>query len=150
MGTLKMWAIGAAAGLMLAVPQAASAQSEYPFDSGSWVEVTGIHVDDGHGLDYAKHLAGMWRKGQDYAKAQGWISDYQVLVNSYPREGEPDVYLMTWFPAFASAEEGERRDALYRQHMAMTETQMEAASGKRADYRKIGSSMLLRQQTWRK
>lgn len=150
MKNLKILAAGAAASLMFATPQSASAQSEFPMESGSWVEVTGIHIDDGHSLDYANHLAGMWRKGQDYAKAQGWITEYQVLTNSFAREGEPDVYLMTWFPAFATTAEAERRDALYRQHMAMTEAQMEAASGKRADYRKIGSSMLLRQQNWKK
>ena len=150
MKNLKLFAAGAAASLMLAMPQAASAQSEFPLEGAGWVEVSGIHIDDGHNLDYANHLAGMWRKGQDFAKAQGWITDYQVLTNVNPREGEPDVYLMTWFPAFATKQEEERRDELYRQHMAMTDSQMEAASGKRADYRKVGSSMLLRQQTWRK
>ena len=145
-----LFVAASAAGLALAIPQAATAQSEWPIESGNWVEVTGIHIDDGHALDYANHIAGMWRKGQDFAKAQGWIADYQVLVNSFAREGEPDVYLMTWFPSFATKAEEASRDAAYRKHMAMTEAQMQSASGKRAEYRKVGSSMLLRQQTWTK
>ncbi|MEZ5742174.1 MAG: hypothetical protein R3D89_00195 [Sphingomonadaceae bacterium] len=150
MKKLNVFAALAATSLAFAVPQAASAQDAWPMESGDWVEVAGIHVDDGHGLDYANHIAGQWRKGQDFAKAQGWISNYQVMTNPFPRKGEPDVYLITWFPSFADKAEEKKRDEAYRKHMAMTDEQMQAASGKRAEYRKVGSTMLLRVQNWKK
>jgi hypothetical protein len=57
-----------------------------------------ISVDDGHDLEYATHLANMWRKSQDYALKQGWISGYEILSNEFKRPGEADYYLLTRFP----------------------------------------------------
>ena len=108
-----------------------------------------IVLTHSHALDYANHLAGLWRKGQDYAMQQGWITGYEILTNENPRDGEPDVYLLTRFTSFADTAEGERRNAMYLKHMASTEAQMQSASGDRAKYRKQMSSMLLRRVTIR-
>ena len=64
------------------------------------------------------------------------------------RDGEADIYLVTWFPAFADAAEGLRRNKLFLEHMKSTEAQMQAESGKRATYRKQMGSMLFRQMKW--
>jgi hypothetical protein len=140
----------AAGSLLIATTVPALAQSDWPTKPAEYVEVSGIEVDDGHGLDYANHLAGQWRKGQDYAMQQGWITGYEILTNENPREGEPDIYLLTRFTNFADAAESERRDAMYLKHMAATTAQMQAASGDRAKYRKQKGSMLLRRQVWTK
>src|SRR6185503_5950098 len=66
MNSIRKAAISAAA-IFVGFGTPAMAASEYPFEPGQYVEVSGIIVDDGHDLDYAKHLAGMWRKGQDFA-----------------------------------------------------------------------------------
>ncbi len=68
---------------------------EYPFINGDFWEVSGIHLKDGGGLAYANHIAGAWRKDQEFAKSKGWIKSYTVLLNNYPRKGEPDIYLIT-------------------------------------------------------
>lgn len=149
MKTVKLFAPLFAASMALACPQLAHAQSEWPFVSGEYVEVSGIEIEDGHGLDYANHLAGMWRKGQAFAMEQGWITGYEVLVNSFPRKGEPDVYLITRWTEWESPEEEEARAEAYRKHMAMTETQMQSASGERAEYRHLAGSMLLRSMKFR-
>ncbi len=143
---LKTWMFTAvaAAGLAFTAPQAASAQSAWPVTSGDYVEVGMIKVDDGHSLEYMNHLASAWRKSQDFAKAQGWISGYQIWWNSHPRDGEADVYLITWFPRMTTPAEEDAREAVYTKHMAMTEAEMQAASGKRSEYRKQVGSMLLR------
>lgn len=138
-----------AATMAVACPQVASAQDEMPFISGEYVEVSGIKIDDGHGLDYANHLAGMWRKGQAFAMEQGWITGYEVLVNSFPREGEPDVYLITRWTEWETPEEEEARAEAYRKHMAMNQAQMQEASGQRAEYRHLAGSMLLRAMKFR-
>jgi hypothetical protein len=131
-----------AASCTLAWSAPAAAQDAWPMEDGDYVEVSSIRIDDGHALDYANHLAGMWRKGQDFAKAQGWITGYEVLYNVNPRENEPDVYLITRFARFADQAENRRRDAAYR-------AQMQAESGERAKYRHLAGSMLLREQRWK-
>ena len=143
-------AVLAAVAILIAAPLAVQAQSAWPTKPAEYVEVSGIEVDDGHSLDYANHLAGQWRKGQDYAMQQGWITGYEMLLNVYARDGEPDIYLLTRFANFADTAEGERRDAMYLKHMAATTAQMQAASGDRAKYRKQKGSMLLRRQVWSK
>lgn len=140
----------ATASLALAFSLPAAAQSEWPTEDGDFVEVSSIRIDDGHALEYANHLAGMWRRGQDYSKAQGWITSYEILLNVHQRSGEPDVYLITRFPRFADPAEARRRDDAYRAHMQRTESQMQAESGNRAKYRHLAGTMLLREQIWKK
>lgn len=142
--------LASAAALAFASPQSAAAASEWPLVPGDFVEMSSITVDDGHMLDYAKHLAGLWRDSQDYAKQQGWISNYQVWINEYPRAGEPDVYLVVWFPGFADPAEALKREEAYKAHMKMTTAQMQEASGQRAEYRKLAGSMLFKNYTWAK
>ncbi len=139
-----------AASLSFAFTAPAFAANEYPVDPGDYVEVSGITVDDGHDLEYMNYLAGTWRSNQDYAKAQGWITGYEMLANENKRPGEPDLYLVTRFKAFADNAEGRRREDMMQAHMRMTQTQMQAASGDRAKYRHSISSQLLRAMVWNK
>lgn len=139
----------ALASIALAWSLPAAADEGWPLDDGDYVEVSGIEIDDGHALDYANHLAGMWRRGQEFAKTQGWITSYEVMVNVYPRKGEPDVYLLTRFARFADPAEERKRDDAYRAYMERTVAQMQSESGERAKYRTLGGSMLLREQRFR-
>ena len=139
----------AASAAFLAFATPAGAQDEFPLTPGEWVEIGMIDVEDGHTLDYANHLAGIWKSGQEYAKQQNWITDYEVLVNAYPRDGEPDVYLITRFNQFDTPEEAEMHDQQYREHMQRTIAQLESESGDRAEYRTVLGSMLLRKYTFR-
>lgn len=140
----------AAASLCLAFAAPLQAQDAYPLDDGDFVEISAIQIDDGHSLDYAQHVAGMWRKGQEYAKSQGWITSYEVMGNMYPRKGEPDVYLIVRFANFATAAENVKRDAAYRAYMQRSIAQLEAETGDRAKYRKLAGSMLLRELRFKK
>lgn len=138
----------AAAALSLTFPQAAMAQDEWPLQPAEYVEVAAIHIDDGYGLTYANHLATIWRASQDYALEQGWITGYEILVNTYAREGEPDIYLLTRFAAFETPEEGEARGRQFREEMGRTIAEMQEESAGRAEYRTLGSEMLLRRMVW--
>jgi hypothetical protein len=128
----------------LALPTAAIAQ-EYPLVAGDYAEVGGIFVKDGASMKYATHLAGNWKKNQEFAKSQGWITDYKIYANENPREGEPHIYLMTMFKSLPDAAEGERREKVYNAWAKDTAAQREAESGNRAEYRTVKSSMLLRE-----
>ena len=133
----------------IAAPQVASAQSEWPVDNGDYVEITGIVVDDGHELEYTKWLATEWRKSADFAVSKGWLSSYEIMYNVNPRKGEPTLYLVRRFPNFPTSAEEDARDKAYREWDARTESQMQAASAGRAEFRHVSGSMLLREVTWK-
>jgi len=138
----------AAAALAFAAPVAQA--QEWPLNPDDFVSVSMITVDDGHDLEYANHLAGQWRKSQDYAKAQGWITNYQIWTNEFARDGEADIWLVSWFPTFADPNEVLRREKAFNDYMKTTAARQEAESGKRATYRKLSGSMLLRNNVWAK
>jgi hypothetical protein len=140
---LATCAMGAVA---LASPVAAQ---EVPFTSGDFWQVTGIHLKDGASLKYASFLAGDWRANQEFAKSKGWIKNYMVLANPYPRKGEPDVYLITVSENIPSGAESEKRDAEYYAWRKTTAARMEEESGNRAEFREVGSSSLLQEMKFK-
>jgi hypothetical protein len=144
---MKSIRLAAAAALCLSLATPVFAQ-EWPVDPSDFVEVSMIKVDDGHGLDYVNYLAGNWRKSQDYAKQQGWITDYEIWTNEYPRDGEADIWLVTYSPHLADAAEAKRRDEQYNAFMKQTVAEMQAASAGRAEYRHLAGTMLMRRQMW--
>ena len=77
-----------AASLSLAFAMPALAQDSWPMESGDYVEVSSIEIDDGHGLEYAQFLASSWKRNQEFAKAQGWITGYEVLTNEFARKAK--------------------------------------------------------------
>ncbi len=117
-------------------------------EPAEYVEVSAIHIDDGYALTYANHLASIWRASQDYALEQGWIIGYEILTNTYAREGEPDLYLLTRFEQMETPEEGEARGRQFREQMSRTISEMQEESAGRAQYRTLGSEMLLRRMVW--
>jgi len=147
---VKQFALAALGALLLAVSLPAAAQDENPWKAGNYWNVSGIHVKDGGGLKYAQYLATEWVKTQEYSKSQGWISDFIVLSNAYPREGEPNLYLITISASQPSSDEADKRGRMMREFNKTTIAQMQAQSAGRAEIREVGSQMLLRQLTLRK
>jgi hypothetical protein len=146
MKKLMLAALGAAT---IAYASPALAQDDPPFMVGNYWEVTGVSVDDGHGLRYSRWLADTWRGYQDFAKSQGWISDYMVLTNVHNREDEPDLYLITVMSDMPDAAEQEKRRIAFNDYNKRTMDQMQEASGQRAQFRHVGSTVLLRHMKFR-
>ena len=130
-----------AAPLALVMVNPLGAQNN-PMTGGDYVEVSSVSIDDGHFGDYANFLADTWRKRQEFAKKQGWITGYEVMANVNKRAGEPDLILVIRMPAIASGAEDEKRGAAMREFSKQTDTQMEAASAERAKYRHVTGSTL--------
>ncbi|MEE4537672.1 MAG: hypothetical protein V2J51_04175 [Erythrobacter sp.] len=136
----------AAATIALAVPAGTPAiAQDYPLKPGEYVQMNGIYVKDGGDLKYADWLATEWKRFQDYAKSQGWISDYGIYANVNPREGEPNLYLVIQFASLPDAAEQERRDKAFDDWTRTTVAEQIAASGNRAEYRTVLTSMLLQE-----
>jgi len=146
----KQFGLGVIGALLLAVSLPATAQDENPWKAGNYWNVSAIHVKDGGGLKYAQYLATDWVKMQEYSKSQGWISDFMVLSNTHPREGEPNLYLITIAPSLPSSDEADKRGRMMREFNKTTIAQMQAQSAGRAEIRELGSQMQLRQLVLRK
>jgi len=147
---VKQLALAMAGALLLAMSLPATAQDENPWKAGNYWNVSGIHIKDGGGLKYAQYLATEWVKTQEYAKSQGWISDFMVLSNTHPREGEPNLYLVTISPSLPSSDEADKRGRMMREFNKTTIAQMQAQSAGRAEIREVGSQMQLRHLVLRK
>lgn len=139
-------AVAGAATMAFAAP--ATAQN-FPLKGGDYWEIASVDVDDGKGVQYAGWLATEWRRFNDYAKSQGWITDYKILTNVHNRKGEGDFYLITKYKSLPDAAEQERRDEAFRAQMRRTDTQLAAESGQRATYRHVLGSMLFQEMHFR-
>lgn len=104
-----------------------------------------IEVEDGQMQNYLDWLSKTWTANQDYAKSQGWLLEYHVLLSINPRDGEPDLILLTRFNDFPSAAEVERRQALMTKFTGQDAHQAAAASGQRNVMRKQMGSVLYRE-----
>jgi hypothetical protein len=136
------------AGVMaLAVPAAAQ---DYPVKGGDYWQVSEISIDDGHFADYADHLAGLYRRTQEFAKSKGWIKASYILSNVNKRAGEPDLYLVTISDHVSTPAEDEAREKEVNAFLQTTSRQQDARSGERAKFRKLGGSMLLQELVYRK
>ena len=141
---MNKWIIGMAAlaSAMSSVPAMAQ-QSSYKL--GSLWTASRIVVADGQFENYMDFLTKTWADNQAFAKSQGWILDYHILNNINPRDGEPDIVLLSRFADFPSVAEIDRRAAIMNKRMSQDDHQAEAASGERTKMRKLGGSVLYRE-----
>lgn len=146
MHKMMMTALGAVA-MSLAMPAVAQ---DIPMKNGNYWTVNRIKIDDGHGADYADYLAGNYRKQMDWQVSKGYLKGYKVLSNVYPREGEPEIILISMFDHMPTNAESNAREAALNAYMATTNRGMEASSGERAKYRHRIGSTLYQEQVWRK
>lgn len=134
----------AALGLGASVPAAAQ---NVPLGYGDYVEVTSVSIDDGHTVDYANFLGSKWKAQEEFAKAQGWITGYEILANPFKRPGEPDLYLIVRYRSLPDAIEMAKRDKIMHDQVKMDDTQMDADSASRAKFRHVMGSELLQVMT---
>ena len=135
-----------AAAFAFAVPAVAQ---DLPVKGGNFWEVAEITIDDGHFGDYADHLAGAYRKSEDFARSRGWIKEYHILQNVNKRSNEPDLYLVTITDHVPTAAEDETREKDMNAYLASTSRQQESQSGARAKFRHLGGTMLLQELLYR-
>lgn len=143
----SLFAAAAAVALTFATPAVAQ---DYPLKGGNFWNIAEITIDDGHFGDYADHLAGQYRKTQDFAKSKGWIKDYYILSNVNKRADEPDLYLVTITDHITTPAEDEAREKEFNAFLATTARQQDAQSGVRAKYRKLGGNFLLQELLYKK
>ena len=141
MRNVMLAALGAGT-LIFATPSIAQ---EYPLKGGNYWNVAEVTIDDGHFGDYADHLAGAYRKSEDFAKSKGWIKAYYILANVSKRANEPDLYLVTITDHQTNVAEDEAREKEMNAYLATTSRAQDTQSGARAKFRHLGSTQLLQE-----
>lgn len=136
------WIGLAALACMSSVP--ATAQQSAMKPGPMWTAVR-IDVLDGQTENYLDWLAKTWVSNQTFAKSQGWLLDYHILESVNPRDGEPDIILITTFADYPSAAESERRNDIINKRMQQDDHSADAASGQRGSMRKVMGSVLYRE-----
>lgn len=105
--------------------------------------VTGIDVLDGQFENYTAWLADEWLKFRKLNAEHGNEVGYHVLVNSAPRDGEPDLYLVTISKDFVKIAEGLATEKKMNEALAKDRKVLEKEGAARAPMRKVLSSMEL-------
>lgn len=138
----KMFISAVCAAVMIATP--ASAQQSAMKDGAMWTAGR-IAVHEGQMENYLDFLAKTWAANQAFAKSQGWLLDYHILQSVNPRDGEPNIILITRFADMPTAAESERRSNIMNQRMNQDDHSAAAASGQRNSMRKLMGSVLYRE-----
>jgi hypothetical protein len=145
---MRKFLIGAAALAVFTTSVPAIAQQSSVKGGPLWTAAR-IDVEDGQYENYMDFLMKTWAPNQEFAKSQGWISDYYILDNFNAREGEPDIILITRFNEFPSNAEIERRNAIMNERMKQDDHSGDAASGQRTKMRTLMGSVMYREMVKR-
>lgn len=138
------FAAGFALATMLAFSAPAIAQ-ESSYTPGDYWDVSDIDVLDGQYDSYMDYLAGPWKAQQEWAKSKGYIKSYKVVANNYPRDGEPDLYLIVVYPKVYDNAEQERQRKEFHAFMKADSRAMGKAYAERGTMRKAKGSAQLQE-----
>ncbi|MEO5611662.1 MAG: hypothetical protein ABIT68_02690 [Sphingomicrobium sp.] len=140
---MRTYLIGIAAAAMLATTPAIAQQST--MKPGPMWTAGRIAVEDGQMQNYMDYLTKTWMANQEFAKSQGWLLDYHVLQSLNPRDGEPNIVLLTSFADMPSAAEADRRNDILNKRQSQDDHSSAAASGDRNKMRHQMGSVLYRE-----
>ena len=69
---------------------------------GNVIATTAVHLEPGSMNAYLNDLNSLWRLSMDQQVKDGNVVSYRIIQNTYPRDGEPDLILITEHPNWAS------------------------------------------------
>ena len=141
----KMLSRLTALSLFFLVAGAAIAQDSEPYTEGVVVSVSSIRTEPGQFNAYMRYLAGPYRKIMDEAKTQGLITDYEFYAAQPRGPHDPDLYLITVYPNFASFDGLSDKMDVISNKVFGSMSAAESAEVDREKLRKLLGSELVRQ-----
>jgi len=72
------------------------------WDNGNVIATSAVHLEPGALNAYVNDLNGLWRIFLDQQIEDGNVVSYRILLNSFARDGEPDLILITEHPNWAA------------------------------------------------
>lgn len=124
-----------------AAPAAAQADSRYDF--GNVWYVGDIDVLDGQFENYMTWLATEWVQFRKLNTQYGNEVGYHVLLNTQPRDGEPDLFLVTIYKDFLKIAESKALEEKVNAAMAKDRKQFDKENAERGPMRKVMGSIEL-------
>ncbi len=76
--------------------------NERNWDNGNVIATSQVYTEPGMFNAYINDLRGLWRVFLDQQIKDGNVVSYRMLVNSFARDGEPDLILITEHPNWAA------------------------------------------------
>jgi hypothetical protein len=135
---------GAILAAALVTGVAASAIADEPrYEATSVWYVSDIKVLDGQFENYMTWLADEWVKFRKLNAMHGNEIGYHVLVNTNPRNGEPDLFLVTINKDFQKIAESLATEKKINEAMAKDRKQFDEESAGRAPMRTVMGSIEL-------
>lgn len=116
---------------------------ESRYEPTSVWNVSDIDVVDGQFENYMTWLADEWVKFRKLNALHGNEVGYHVLINNNPRDGEPDLYLVTINKDFQKIAEGLATEKKINEAMAKDRAQFAKEGAARASMRKVMGSIEL-------
>lgn len=98
--TRRLQVIGSA--LLLATFATGVFANGTDYNDGLVVSRTAVRTVDGHFDDYMHWLDTVWKKQEEAAKKAGILTDYKVLVAQPRGPQDPDIYLVEFYPNWAT------------------------------------------------
>ncbi len=86
---------------MFSVPAAAQ-DNDRNWENGNVIATTQVFTEPGMFNAYINDLRGLWRVFLDQQIEDGNVVSYRMLVNSFARDREPDLLLITEHPNWAA------------------------------------------------
>ena len=128
--------------LAITAPAVAQRTSVMP---GNFVDVTDIKITPGHFEEYMDFVKARRLPEWNWMKSKGYIKGWHIYQNTYPRAGEPDLFILTEYDNMPAPAEMQRREEEYVAYRKMDEHQMDADVGTRAGIRTVGSQTQLQE-----
>ena len=72
------------------------------WEYGNVIATSAVHLEPGALNAYLNDLNGLWRVFLDQQIKDGNTVSYRIIQNAYPRDGEPDLILITEHPNWAA------------------------------------------------
>jgi hypothetical protein len=102
--------------LLLATAAATALADGADYTDGPVVSTTAIRTVDGHFNDYMHWLDTVWKEQEEASKKAGILTGYKVLVAQPRSTRDPDIYLVEYYPNWATFDGiGKRLDAISKQ-----------------------------------
>lgn len=106
---------------------------------------TYVKVEDGQMQRYLDHLAGDWKRLNEFGKKEGYVISYHVWSVNARREGEPDLVLAVQYRDYFNNAEQLKQQKRLEEHLATTTRKMEAQVGERNVIRRLMGYMELQE-----
>jgi len=143
--TRRLQVIGSA--LLLATVATAALANGTEYNDGAVVSRTAIRTVDGHFDDYMHWLDTVWKKQEEAAKKAGILTDYKVLVAQPRGPQDPDIYLVEFYPNWATFDGiGTKMDAISKQ-LAGSLKEANTQQASRSSIRTILGSEVMQEAT---